>query len=724
MTSTVPSVARVDGPEKASGRARYAVEHPLPGAAWAWPVTATVPAGRVADVDPEPALALPGVLAVLTPDNVSRLDPAGQISPAHGAAVPDLMVLQDHRIAFRGQIVAAVVAETLEQAQEGATRVRVTEEPDAAPALTFAADDPAAVVVEMTNDLSPGQVSRGDADTAFAAAEVQVDETYGTAGQFAMPMEPHAAAATWDGDRLTIYCSDQGPSWTATTLASLLGVPVDDVEVVAEYVGGGFGSKAAPRPPIMLAALAARHVGRPVKVALDRPQSVDLTTYRSPSRQRLRLGASRDGDITALIHEATGQTSRLVTYADQTVTPSRLLYDVPDCRTTTSAVPLDVSTPGWVRAPGEAPGMFALESAVDELAGQLGIDPVELRVRNEPAVDPATGHPFSSRRLVECLRAGAERFGWAQRTGPDRVRRTGRWLHGVGVASAVYPVMTFPATATASIGSSGPAVVEIGAADIGTGARTVLHQLAAEALDVSMDEVELRIGRSSLPEAPFAGGSMGTGSWGWAIQGACEELTKAIAAAGGCRPPGGVVGPLRHHRGHRRHGCLLAAQLRCPLRAGPGRPGHRRGAGRPRARDVRRRTHHQPGDCALADRRCDDHGAGHGPDGGRRSRSPLRWLDHPGSGRLPRTGTRRHRRVRGRLPSRAGRPDRSGRGQGGRGDRHRRGHRRHHQRHPPRDRDPGPRPARHPRQAPARSARCAALTVTREPIGEPSWSLP
>jgi xanthine dehydrogenase YagR molybdenum-binding subunit len=344
-------------------------------------------------------------------------------------------------------------------------------------------------------------VSRGDADTAFAAAEVQVDETYGTAGQFAMPMEPHAAAATWDGDRLTIYCSDQGPGWTATTLAGLLGVPVDDVEVVAEYVGGGFGSKAAPRPPIMLAALAARHVGRPVKVALDRPQSVDLTTYRSPSQQRLRLGATRDGDITALIHEATGQTSRLVTYADQTVTPSRLLYDVPDCRTTTSAVPLDVATPGWVRAPGEAPGMFALESAVDELAGQLGIDPVELRVRNEPTVDPATGHPFSSRQLVECLRAGAERFGWAQRTGPDRVRRTGRWLHGVGVASAVYPVMTFPATATASIGSSGPAVVEIGAADIGTGARTVLHQLAAEA--------------------------------GWAIQGACEGLTKAIAAAGG-----------------------------------------------------------------------------------------------------------------------------------------------------------------------------------------------
>lgn len=540
MTSTVPPVARVDGPEKASGRARYAVEHPLPGAAWAWPVTATVPAGRVVDVDPEPALALPGVLAVLTPDNVSRLDPAGRISPAHGAAVPDLMVLQDRRIAFRGQIVAAVVAETLEQAQEGAARVRVTEEADVAPALTFDADDPAAVVVEMTNDLSPGRVSRGDADTAFAAAEVQVDETYGTAGQFAMPMEPHAAAATWDGDRLTVYCSDQGPSWTATTLAGLLGVPVDDVEVVAEYVGGGFGSKAAPRPPIMLAALAARHVGRPVKVALDRPQSVDLTTYRSPSRQRLRLGASRDGDITALIHEATGQTSRLVTYADQTVTPSRLLYDVPDCRTTTSAVPLDVSTPGWVRAPGEAPGMFALESAVDELAGQLGIDPVELRVRNEPTVDPATGHPFSSRQLVECLRAGAERFGWAQRTGPDRVRRTGRWLHGVGVASAVYPVMTFPATATASIGSSGPAVVEIGAADIGTGARTVLHQLAAEALDVSMDGVELRIGRSSLPEAPFAGGSMGTGSWGWAIQGACEELTKAIAAAGGAVPQEGL----------------------------------------------------------------------------------------------------------------------------------------------------------------------------------------
>jgi xanthine dehydrogenase YagR molybdenum-binding subunit len=394
-------------------------------------------------------------------------------------------------------------------------------------------DDPDAVVVAMTNDLSPGRVSRGDADAAFDAAPVRLDLSYATSAQFAMPMEPHAATAVWDGDRLTAYCSDQGPSWTAVTLAGLLGVPVADVEVVAEHVGGGFGSKAAPRPPIMLAVLAARLVDRPVRVALDRPQSADLTTYRSPSRQRLRLGAMPDGRITALIHETTSQTSRLVQYADQTVTQSRGLYDVPDVRTTTSTVPLDVATPGWVRAPGEAPGMFALESAIDELATHLAIDPIELRVRNEPAVDPETGNPYSSRRLVSCLRTGAEMFGWAERFagGPDR--GPGRWWRGVGVASAAYPVLTFPSSATASAAADGTFVVEIAAVDIGTGARTVLHQLAADTLGVPMEDVELRMGRSSLPAAPFAGGSMGTGSWGWAIHGACEELAKSIAAQGG-----------------------------------------------------------------------------------------------------------------------------------------------------------------------------------------------
>ncbi|BBG03874.1 MULTISPECIES: xanthine dehydrogenase family protein molybdopterin-binding subunit [Pseudonocardia] len=533
------TVARVDGPEKVTGRARYAVEYQLPGTAYAWPVGSTVAAGTLRSVDVEAALAVPGVVAVLTHDNVVRLDPAGPISPAHGAAVPDLLLLQDREIVFRGQIVAAVIAESAEAAREGASRVEATV--DERPAsLHLSVGDPGAVVPEMTNDLSPGRTARGDADAELAAAPVQLDLCYDTAAQFAMPMEPHAATATWDGDRLTVYCSDQGPNWTAVTLAGLLGLPETDVEVVADYVGGGFGSKAAPRPPIMLAVLAAKLVGRPVAVALDRPQSAPLATYRSPSRQRVRMGATDDGRITALIHEVTGQTSRLIPYVDQTATMSRTLYDVPHVRTVSSTLPLDVATPGWVRAPGEAPGMFALESAVDELAVHLGIDPVELRARNEPAVDPGTGYPFSSRRLVDCLRHGADAFGWFELSAGPWESAHGRFRHGVGVAAASYPVIIFPSRASASIDAAGTVVVEIAAADIGTGARTVLHQLAAEALDRPMSSIELRMGRSSGPAAPFAGGSMGTGSWGWAVQGACEALTKELATAGGRVPAEGL----------------------------------------------------------------------------------------------------------------------------------------------------------------------------------------
>jgi xanthine dehydrogenase YagR molybdenum-binding subunit len=520
---------RLDAPDKVSGRARYAVEYDLPGAAYAWPVQATISRGRIVSVEAAAARGVPRVLAVLTAQNAPRLDAAGAIAMAHAGALPDLLLMQDDRVHFRGQIVAAVIAETLESAREAASLVDVVyseEEPE----LAAVPDDARSIVPELTNDLSPGRVERGTPLKALAAAPVQVDQTYTTSAQFAQPMEPHAATAQWEtADRLTLYSSDQGPYWTAVTFAALFGLATDHVEVVAEYVGGGFGSKAAPRPPAMLAAMASQLVGRPVKVALDRPQSSTLTTHRSRSTQRVRLGAERDGTITSIVHEVTGQSSRLLPYVDQTVSMSRILYDAPHSLTVSRVVQLDIPTPGWVRAPGEAPGLFALESAMDELAHELGHDPVELRIRNEPEVDPESGLPFSSRSLVRCLRTGAERFGWSDRDPRPGARHDSDWYYGMGVASAAYPVLLFPSTATIVARSHTDFDVEIGAADIGTGSRTVLHQLAAEALGVPIESVQLKMGRSSRGLAPFAGGSTGTGSWGWAIHQAALQVKSAMA---------------------------------------------------------------------------------------------------------------------------------------------------------------------------------------------------
>ncbi|WP_113699920.1 xanthine dehydrogenase family protein molybdopterin-binding subunit [Nonomuraea lactucae] len=532
MTSTNQAVTRLDGPDKVTGRARYAVEYGANDVAYAWPVQATCARGRLDRAETDAALAVPGVLDVLTHENVLRLHADGEISPAHMGALPDLLLLQSKDLVFRGQLVAAVIAETPEAAREGAAAVVVVTEAEHA-RLELTVGDDEAIVPDITNDLSPGHVARGDADRDFADAPVRLDTTYSTAANFAMPMEPHAAMATWDGDRLTVHASDQGPPWTAMTLAGLLGLPPSNVEVVAEYVGGGFGSKAAPRPPIMLAVLAARLVGRPVKVALNRQQSTSLTTYRGPSRQRIRIGAGTDGRISSVIHETTGQTSRLTTYADQTVSATRLMYRAEHCRTTTNVLPLDVPTPAWVRAPGEAPGMFALESAMDELAVQLGMDPIELRVLNEPETDPESGLPFTSRNLVSCLRIGAERFGWSDRRPEPGATSDGRWRLGMGVAAATYPHYLFPSTATARVDSAHRYTVRIGAADIGTGARTALHQIAADALKVPMSDVRIELGRASHGSAPFAGGSMGTASWGAAIESACRELRRRISAGGG-----------------------------------------------------------------------------------------------------------------------------------------------------------------------------------------------
>ncbi|GAA3415190.1 xanthine dehydrogenase family protein molybdopterin-binding subunit [Streptosporangium vulgare] len=521
---------RIEGRDKVTGTARYAYEYPVPDAVYVWPVQSTIVRGRVRSVDGAAALALPGVIAVLDSGNVPRLRPVQDA---------ELAVLQSANVAYRGQIVAAVVANTLEGACEAASAVRVDYEEEEYD-VVLDPGSPRITSPEKVNAGFTGTVDWGDAEGALAAAPVVVDAAYTTPTEHASPMEPHATVAFWEGETLTIYNADQAPWMSATAIAQLFGLPESAVSVVADHVGGGFGSKAATRPPTVLAALAARAVRRPVKVALTRQQMFALVSYRTPTVQRVRLGAERDGRLTAVWHDALQQSSKLVEYTEQTVSPSRMMYATPNSHTAHRLLRLDVPSPSWMRAPGEAPGMFALESAMDELAYALGMDPVQLRIANEPSADPESGLPFSSRNLVACLREGAARFGWAGRDPTPGVREDGRWLVGTGVASSTYPVYTRASTAAAYAEPTGRFVVEIAAVDIGTGARTALTQVAADELGVPMDRVTVRVGRSAFGPAALAGGSMGTASWSWAVSKACRALVKDLDERSGLVPPEGL----------------------------------------------------------------------------------------------------------------------------------------------------------------------------------------
>jgi xanthine dehydrogenase YagR molybdenum-binding subunit len=507
-------LSRLEGREKVTGQARYATEQPIEGVAHVAIVQSPVARGRVVSVDERPALEMPGVLAVLWHANAPRL-----------AEVDDheLALFQDDRVEYLGQMVAAVVAETPEVAHDAAQRleVRIDAEPHDA---RLRADHPDLYAPESVNAGFPTDSVIGDVEAGLAQAATTVDVTYTTPALHNNAMEPHASLAIWDAAGLTIYDSTQGASTARDTVAQVFELAPDQVRVISHHVGGGFGSKGTPRPNIVLAALCARAVDRPAQVVVRRQQMFHFTGYRTPTIQRLRLGADADGRLTAISHEASVQTSRLREFVEQVVTPTRTMYAAPNRATTHRVVALNVPTPSWMRAPGECPGMFGLESAIDELAHAAGIDPIELRVRNEPETDPEEGSPWSSRNLVACLREGAERFGWDARDPTPGARREGRWLVGTGVAASTYPAYRSPARASVRREGDGRYGVRIAAADIGTGARTVLTQIAADTLGVPIDQVRVELGDSALPKAPVAGGSMGTASWGTAVVRACERL--------------------------------------------------------------------------------------------------------------------------------------------------------------------------------------------------------
>ncbi|MDJ0396324.1 xanthine dehydrogenase family protein molybdopterin-binding subunit [Rhodococcus sp. G-MC3] len=528
-TASVGSpIQRTESIEKVTGRARYAVEQQSDSApAYCWYVPASVAKGRVVDVTSND-----DALTLLWHGNAEKLS---EIEDT------ELAVLQSDRIAYRGQIVAAVVADSLEEAREAASRVRVTYADGGKPDNGLTSDHSTLFAPESVNAGFPTDVTIGDPEAALASAVHTVDHWYSTSPMHNSPMEPHATTAVWSEGVLTVWDSTQAPSGVQGDLATVFDLDPKNVRVVAENVGGGFGAKGSTRPNAVLAAMAARATGRTIKLALPRQALFDLVGYRTPTINHVQLGADEQGILTALAHDTFQQTSQIFEFCEQTAEPSRHIYASPNRRTTHRLAVLDVPTPRWMRAPGEAPGMFAVETAIDELSYAVGIDPIELRVRNEPDVDPASGNAFSSRSVVECLREGAEKFGWAERDPRPGHRREGRKLIGSGVATASYPVLISPSSASAKIAADGSITVSVAASDIGTGARTVLRQIAADALAVSADRVELKLGDSALPTAPGAGGSSGTSSWGWAVTKACRALVDKVGSIDDATGPAEVT---------------------------------------------------------------------------------------------------------------------------------------------------------------------------------------
>ncbi|MCZ9350456.1 xanthine dehydrogenase family protein molybdopterin-binding subunit [Streptomyces mutabilis] len=525
---------RVEGRDKVTGAARYAGEVPFADLAHGWLALSTVTRGRVRSIDTDAVLGMPGVLAVLHHGNAPRVD-TDYIGLLGIPPDPTAAVFQDDRVPHAGWPVALVVAETPEQAREAAEALVVTydEEPHDT-ALT--SDHPGAYPADGH---MPAETEKGDLAASLASSAFVVDEEYTTPEEHHSMMEPHAATALWDGGRLEVIDSNQGATWVQTELAKMFSLDESAVRVRSEHIGGGFGSKGL-RAHQVSAVMAATVLHRPVRVVMTRRQMFSLAGYRSPTAQRVRLGADADGRLRALDHRSLNQTSTVYEFVEPGAGVARVMYDADAHRTANHVVRLDVPSPTFMRAPGEAPGSFAIEAALDELAERCGVDPIELRLRNEPEAGPVSGLPFSSRNLAACFREGARRFGWAERDPRPGIRRDGRWLLGTGTAAASFGAGAGPSTALLTAEADGTFTVRIAAADLGTGARTALTLVAADALEVTPERVRVRIGDSDFGPAMIAGGSMGTRSWAWAITEAARDLRERLAL-GTTVPPEGIT---------------------------------------------------------------------------------------------------------------------------------------------------------------------------------------
>ena len=504
MNAIGQPMSRVDGRRKVTGGARYTADIPLPRAAHAAIVHSRIANGRTVSIDTTPAARAPGVLAVLTHHNLPRLKPVpwSHLHPQGQTYLP----LQDDKIHYAGQPVAIVVAETLDQAAYAGTLIKIEYEVDRP--VVFK-PQMAREAVEPAQRMWPLRSSVGDAEKATADAAVKIERTYTMPDRHHNQMEPHATLALWDDDgTLTIYDSTQMVVGTRRLASLVLGVPEEKINVVCEFLGGGFGGKSWSWPHTLLAALAAKAVNRPVRLPLTRAQMYSMVGHQAATVQTIALGSDRDGKLTGIRHDSVSPTSVFDDYVEYAALASRHLWRASGgISTSHRVVYVNRNTPVVLRAPMEAQGHFALESAMDELAYATGVDPVELRLRNDTDTDPYSGRPFSTRAMRKCITEGAARFGWDRRTPKPRSMRDGRYLIGQGMAAAIFTHWRWPAKARVTLNGGGSALVEAAAHDIGTGTYTVMAQVAADALGLTPDRVAVRLGDTRLPESHPAIGS-------------------------------------------------------------------------------------------------------------------------------------------------------------------------------------------------------------------------
>jgi len=515
---------RVDGRQKVTGQARYAAEHAVPGCVHGVLVTSTIAAGRIAHLDTQAAAKVPGVLAIVSHLNSPKVPGYENPKPDERVEGQQLRVFFDDKIHYSNQPVALAIASSLEQAQYAASLVRVQYEQ-------------AASQTDITKNLAHSYTpkrsenyTRGEPQ-GYKTAPVQIAHEYQTPLQVHNPMEMHAAIAAWQGNQLTVWNKTQAPTLAQKDLMKLWALPKEAVQVHSPFVGGAFGSSSRIWPPEMAAILGAKVVGRPVKVVNAREQEFNMVGYRPRSVQRVALGAQADGTLVGVSHEVFGATSRYEEFTERTLHPTKSGYRCPNANLTYQLVPLDLSTPCWARGPGETTGSFALESAMDELAYALQLDPLALRLKNFAEVDPENEHPWSTNYLRECYERGAAKFGWAKRNPTPAATRDGDWLVGQGMAMGIYKAVRAKASARARLLPDGTLLVQSATADVGPGTATVMTQIAADAFGIAPEKVRFELGDAAFPPAPGQFGSHTVASVGAAVHEACTALRQQLAGS-------------------------------------------------------------------------------------------------------------------------------------------------------------------------------------------------
>ncbi|MEI9410379.1 xanthine dehydrogenase family protein molybdopterin-binding subunit [Mesorhizobium salmacidum] len=519
-------VVRIDGRLKVTGQASYPADIATANVAYGALATSSIARGKVSKLHTDDARAVPGVLDIITYGDMDQTD-----TPKFGnTGASSIAPLHDKTIFHDGQIIALVVAETFEAAEEASMLIRADYE-DEPPSASF---DSKGVKVEPAAGKSPmlqEDVKAGDFDAAYASAAVKIDQKYSTPTQHHNPIELFSTTAMWQGDQLTVHEPSQNVTGWKIELARQLKVDPGNVRIVSPYVGGAFGSKGPMTARTAIVAIAARRVGRPVRCVVSRMQAFNTQTYRAETRHRIRIGASKDGRITAFGHEGWEVTSRPDPYVVGGTSATGRMYNYGSVLTHVSVVHADRNTPGYMRSPPETPYVYALENAMDEMAVALGMDPVEFRRINEPEKEPIGGKPFSSRSLVKCYDQAAEAFGWSKRDAAVGSMRDGDWLVGMGCATAIYPTASAPCAARVRLTADGQVRVQCGSHEIGTGVRTIAGQMAAERLGIGMDKISVEMGDSALPPAPVSGGSISTASVCSAVLKACDAVRAKLFAA-------------------------------------------------------------------------------------------------------------------------------------------------------------------------------------------------